>query len=137
MKLSVLGATGATGRHVVDQALAAGLDVWLSAGGVGDSKAQIIDASFVFGRIIMPLLLRAPYANHARAEEILRASGLDWTVLRPLQLVDTPTGKTASATPIGDAKVGGLKIARQDVAAYMLREVVARAHVGQMPLLHA
>ena len=42
--------------------------IWISAGGVGDSAPQIIRASFVFGRIIMPLFLRKPYANHARAE---------------------------------------------------------------------
>jgi len=110
--------------------------VWLSAGGVGDSAPQITRASFVFGRIIMPLFLRKPYANHLRAEETLHASGLEWTVVRPLQLVDEPTGRTATAVPV-DGQVGGLKIARRDVAAFMLREVTERAWVGQMPVLYA
>ena len=111
--------------------------VWLSAGGVGDSAPQLTRASFVFGRIIMPLFLRKPYAHDARAEAIVRASGLDWTVVRPLQLVDEPTGGKITAVPIGEGKVSGLKIARRDVAAFMLEEMTARAHAGAMPILHA
>jgi nucleoside-diphosphate-sugar epimerase len=210
MKILILGATGATGRQLVEQALAAGHDVtalvrdpkaievahaklkvvkgratdasdvanvvagqdavlsalgprskndpicaeaaravvdamkqhgakqlvWLSAGGVGDSAPQLIRESFIFGRIIMPLFLRKPYANHARAEAIVCTSEL-WTVVRPVQLVDKPTGGTITAVPIGDAVVSGLKIARRDVAAFMLEELATRAHVGTMPILHA
>lgn len=112
--------------------------IWLSASGVGDSRAPIDKASFVFGRIIIPLLLARPYANHLRAEEIVRASELEWTVLRPLQLVDAPTGKPAVAvatTPT--AMLGGLKIARQDLATFMLGELEARAWLQQMPMVHA
>jgi putative NADH-flavin reductase len=108
--------------------------VWLSASGVGDSRDTAVDASFVFGRIIMPLFLKHPYANHAKAEETLRASGLKWTVLRPLQLVDKPTGSPATATLPG-VKPGALKIARRDVAAFMLKELASGGHIGQMPLL--
>ena len=111
--------------------------IWLSAGGVGDSAPQIIRASFVFGRIIMPLFLRKPYANHARAEELLRSSGLDFTVVRPVQLVDGPTnGRAAVAVPIGAETLGSLKVARSAVAAFMVEELAARKFVGQMPLLH-
>jgi putative NADH-flavin reductase len=210
MKLLVLGATGATGKHLVEAALAGGHDVtmlvrdpasvtlkhpkltvvkgratvaaevepvvagqdavlstlgprskadpvcaeaadavvsamkehgvervvWLSAGGVGDSAPQLVAASFVFGRIIMPLFLRKPYANHLRAEEALRASGLEWTVFRPLQLVDEPTGNPVTSA-LTHEKILGLKIARSDVAKYMLTEVTARAHVRQMPVISA
>src|ERR1700677_5137897 len=69
--------------------------LWLSAGGAGDSAPQIIRASFVFRRIIMPVSPRKPYANHTRAEELIHASGLDFTVVRPVQLVDGPTNGTA------------------------------------------
>jgi uncharacterized protein YbjT (DUF2867 family) len=110
--------------------------IWLSAGGVGDSAPQIIRASFVFGRIIMPLFLRKPYAHHARAEELIRASGLDFTVVRPVQLVDGPTNGKAVAVPIGAETLGSLKVARSAVAAFMVEELAARKFVGQMPLLH-
>ena len=84
----------------------------------------------------MPLFLRHPYANHLKAEETLRASDLDWTVIRPLQLVDRPTGKPVVAN-LGDRKLEGLKIARQDVAAFLLEEAAQRRHLRQMPMLHA
>jgi uncharacterized protein YbjT (DUF2867 family) len=210
MNLLVLGATGGTGRHVVDLALAQGHDVavlvrdpakvttkharlqviqgdvtnaadveaavrgrdavvgalgprnktdpvcadaaaavvaamksagvrrvvWLSASGVGDSVVGIAKASFVFAKIILPLLLKKPYANHARAEETLRQSGLDWTVLRPLQLVDAPTGRPIVAVA-PDAPPTSMKIARRDVAVFILQELAANAHVGRMPMLQA
>jgi len=110
--------------------------IWISAGGVGDSAPQIIRASFVFGRIIMPLFLRGPYANHARAEELIRSSALDFTVVRPVQLVDGPTNRKAVAVPIGAQTLGSLKVARSAVAAFMVEELAARKLVGQMPLLH-
>ena len=210
MKLSILGATGATGRHLLEGALAEGHDVtalvrdpaslttkhekltvvkgratvaeelepavagqdavvsalgprspkdpvcaevarvlvpamkkhgvtrlvWMSASGVGDSSVGVTKASFLFGRIIMPLFLKRPYANHLAAEEILRASDLDWTIVRPLQLTDAPTGKpVAFGAP--DEKPAGLKIAREDVASFMLAELGARAHVKKTPTLWA
>lgn len=110
--------------------------IWLSASGVGDSAGPITRASWVFGRIIMPLFLAKPYANHLRAEETLRASGLEWTVLRPVQLVDKQTGSPALATPIG-SKPEGLKISRADVATFMLAELKTGTQVGKMPIVHA
>jgi uncharacterized protein YbjT (DUF2867 family) len=110
--------------------------IWLSAGGVGDSKDALTQASFVFGHVILPLFLAKAHANHLRAEEILRASGLEWTVLRPVQLVDGPPTNRATAVFPGD-KIGGLKISRSDVASFMLRELGSREHVGRMPILFA
>ena len=210
MKILLLGATGATGRHLLDQALAKGHDVtalvrdsaktltthprlvvvtgkpdvaadlertvrgqdavlsalgprrgkdpivvdvagllvsamqaagvkrlvWLSAGGVGDSAKQLIAASFIFGRIILPLFLRKTYANHERAEAILRASQLDWTIVRPVELVDRPTSRSVTASAPAD-RIVGLKIARQDVAAFMLDELESRAQLKRAPVLHA
>lgn len=109
--------------------------VWTSASGVGDSAGPVIRASFIFGRIIMPLFLRVPYANHLKAEETLRASGLEWTVLRPLQLVDKPTGAAPVAND-GSTPLKGLKIARSDLAKFILAELKAPAHIRQMPMLH-
>jgi putative NADH-flavin reductase len=123
---------------VVQAMKQAGVDrvVWLSAAGVGDSKGPITKASFVFGRIFLPLFLKHPYANHDKAEATLRGSGLSWTVVRPVQLVDKSTGKTVTAN-LGDSKLGGLKISRKDVAAFMLAEITANKHVKAMPMIHA
>ena len=120
----------AMGEHAVRRL------IWLSASGVGDSREPINAASFVFGRIIIPLMLAKPYASHARAEEILRASTLDWTVLRPLELTEKPTGKAVAVATTPDARLGSLKIARADLARFMLDELDQPAWVRQMPLVH-
>jgi putative NADH-flavin reductase len=64
-------------------------------------------------------VLRDHYADLARMEDVLRASGLDWTIARPPQLTDKPlTG--VYRTAYGQNLRGGMKISRADVAHYML-----------------
>jgi uncharacterized protein YbjT (DUF2867 family) len=63
--------------------------------------------------------LRKPYADLALMEDILRDSGLDWTVIRPPRLTDkllTGTYRTAH----GQNLRRGLLISRADVAHLML-----------------
>ncbi len=110
--------------------------VWLSAAGVGDSAGPVTRASFIFGRIVMPLFLKHGYANHLRAEQTLRASALDWTIVRPVQLVDKLTGNAVTAN-LGETKLLGLKIARADVAGFLVQEVMEKKYVKQLPMLHA
>jgi putative NADH-flavin reductase len=59
------------------------------------------------------------YDDLARMEDVLRESGLDWTVLRPPQLTGKPfTGHYRIA--VGQNVRGGRSIPRADVARYML-----------------
>lgn len=108
--------------------------VWMSASGVGDSLPTVTKLSWFFGKLIIPLFLRQPYANHAKAEDRLRASGLDVTIVRPLQLVAKSRGKPVRAT-LPDEPLGGSKITRAEVAAWMLGELERAAFVGKLPLL--
>ena len=60
------------------------------------------------------------YADLALMEDVLRGSGLDWTVVRPPQLTDKPlTGRYRTA--YGQNLRGGLSVPRADVAHLMLR----------------
>jgi uncharacterized protein YbjT (DUF2867 family) len=52
-------------------------------------------------------------------EDILAASGLDWTVVRPPRLTGKP-GTGAYRTAYGQNLRGGLSVPRADVAHYML-----------------
>jgi putative NADH-flavin reductase len=62
---------------------------------------------------------RTHYADLARMEDILRGSGLDWTVSRPPKLTNKPlTG--VYRTAIGRNIRGGWSIPRADVAHHML-----------------
>ena len=65
-------------------------------------------------------LFRKPYADLALMEDILRRSGLDWTVVRPPRLTDKPlTGSYRTA--YGQNLRRGLLVSRADVAHLMLR----------------
>jgi putative NADH-flavin reductase len=64
--------------------------------------------------------LRGHYADLALMEDVLRESGLDWTVVRPPRLTDKPaTGSYRTA--YGQNLPRGFLISRADVAHYMLK----------------
>jgi putative NADH-flavin reductase len=64
--------------------------------------------------------LRKHYADLALTEELLRGSGLDWTVVRPPRLTDRPLTGTYR-TAFGQNIRGGALVSRADVAHLMLR----------------
>ncbi|WP_375373487.1 NAD(P)-dependent oxidoreductase [Micromonospora sp. ATA51] len=69
-------------------------------------------------------VLRRHYADLALMEEVLRDSGLDWTVVRPPRLTDKPlTG--AYRTAYGRNVRGGLTVSRADVA-HAMRHLLDR-----------
>ena len=63
--------------------------------------------------------LRKRYADLARMEDVLRESGLDWTVVRPPRLTDGPMTGTYR-TAYGQNLRRGLLVSRADVAHLML-----------------
>ncbi|GII05188.1 NAD(P)-dependent oxidoreductase [Planobispora takensis] len=68
---------------------------------------------------LVKAILREHYADLARMEDLLRDSGLDWTVVRPPRLTDRPlTG--AYRTAYGRNLRRGLFVSRADVAHCML-----------------
>jgi hypothetical protein len=69
---------------------------------------------------ILRSMLREHYADLARMEDVLRDSGLDWTVVRPVRLTDKPVTGTYR-TAYGQNVRHGLFISCADVAHYMLR----------------
>ena len=85
--------------------------------------------------LLKPLLLdRVKYGDMALMEEEVRASALDWTVVRPGGLTDGP--------PTGEYRVGsdrlpegGAEISRADLAHFMLDQLDDRDCVGRTPTL--
>jgi putative NADH-flavin reductase len=78
---------------------------------------------FFMRHLFSPLVkaaLRKPYSDLALMEEILRDSGLDWTVVRPPRLTGKPLTGTYR-TAYGQNVRGGFLISRADVAHLMLR----------------
>ena len=89
--------------------------------------------SFVNRRLLFPFIgwmLRGIYDDLRRLEDAMRASGLDWTAVRPPKLTDGPlTGKYREA--IGANLPKGYSVSRADVAHCMLAALDDPATVGQ------
>ena len=186
MKLLVLGATGATGRHVVDQALAAGHgvralvrspqklttlhpalevvtgqatahgDVRQAMAGtgavistLGDAKGTVVAhaaraiiagaeteavsrvvllSSFLVLRdrlsgpvkSISGLAMGAMIKDRLAGEELLRSSGLDYTIVHPVRLTNGPATGRARITPETEPLRIRDAISRADVASWLL-----------------
>jgi putative NADH-flavin reductase len=77
---------------------------------------------FLMRHLLNPLakaMFRAHYADLAVMEDVLRDSGLDWTVIRPPRLTDKPlTGRYRTA--YGRNLRRGVFVSRADVAHLML-----------------
>ncbi len=99
--------------------------------GAGDSRGH---GGFLYDRVVAPLLLRTIYQDKDRQEDLIRASGTDWTIVRPGFLTNGPlTGKYRVLTDLTGVTAG--RIARADVAHFMLAELAANRYLGQAPLL--
>jgi putative NADH-flavin reductase len=74
---------------------------------------------------------RDHYADLALMEDILRDSGLDWTIVRPPRLTDRPrTGSYRTAE--GRNLRGGFLVSRADVADLMLNVLERPETIGQI-----
>jgi uncharacterized protein YbjT (DUF2867 family) len=83
------------------------------------------------GERIAKTLFGKVYDDLARMEDVLRASGLDWTILRPPGLTGKPlTGRYRTA--YGRNVHGGWSIPRADVAHYMLAAADQPETIGQV-----
>lgn len=101
--------------------------------GIGDSRVHL---DWWWRRVMFGLLLRAAYADHERQEEVVRASDLDWTILRPSAFTDDPVpGVRAGFGPDQDGL--RLKVARRDVAAAVLAAAADRSHLREAVSLSA
>ena len=93
--------------------------VVLSAAGLQPGRDP--DLPWFYERVVKPLFLKHVVADLRRMEVSVRQSELDWTLVRAAQLVDEPARGAYRAEP-GHSLPGGRRIARADVAAFMLDE---------------
>ena len=79
--------------------------------------------NFFWKRIMFGLLLRPVHRDHELQESLVQASGLDWTIVRPSAFSDQV--QTGALREGFDAGLRGLrlKIARQDVARFLGRQL--------------
>jgi putative NADH-flavin reductase len=87
--------------------------------GAGDSRGH---GGFLYDRLFLPLLLGRIYADKDRQEQVVRASGLDWVLVRPARLVEGPvTAAYRELTELQGQRL--MTITRRDVAHFLLGEI--------------
>ena len=121
-------------RVIVDAMEAAGVRrlVCLSALGSGDSRAVL---PWYYRFLLAPLLMNRMFDDHEAQEEIVAASSLDWTLVRPGNFTDGPR---TGAFRHGFTRYEGsltLKIPRADVADFMLGQLTGRTYLHAAPAL--
>jgi len=99
--------------------------------GAGDSRGH---GGFFFDQLLLPLMLRKVYEDKNRQEDAIRASTLDWTIVRPMVLNDRPArGGIKALTDLSG--VHGGTIARADVADFVVQQLTADTWLRKSPLI--
>ena len=105
--------------------------VCISALGVGDSHGH---GGFVFDRVFQPMLLSEAYRDKGRQEGAIRASSLDWVIVRPAMLTDDPARGSIRAV-IDLTSINGGKIARADVARFVVDQLTTDTWLRKAPVI--
>jgi putative NADH-flavin reductase len=95
-----------------------------SAFGAGESLALARLAE----RLVIATLLWAPYQDKNLMEPEVKASGLEWTILRPTLLTNGPL---TNRYTVSAGRPAAARVSRADVAAAILRAVEERLWVGE------
>ncbi len=97
--------------------------VVISAMGVAESWSTL---SFI-NKLFFAILLRATRQDHEKQEAVVKGSELDWTIVRPSGLTDTAlTGDYSTGENI---RAETSKIARADVAHFIIKELMENANI--------
>jgi uncharacterized protein YbjT (DUF2867 family) len=99
--------------------------------GAGDSRGH---GGFLFDRLFFLLLLRKVYADKDRQEDAVRASRLDWVLVRPVVLTDKPARGTVRAETDLSGIHGGT-VARGDVAKFVVQQLTDDTWLRRAPLI--
>jgi putative NADH-flavin reductase len=96
----------------------------ISSFGVGDSAGQ---ASWFVKNVVLPTWLRGSTEDKAATEAVVRASGIDFVIVRPAMLIDhAATGNVKVFQGHDTAH----KITRADVAQFCVDQLTSDEHVG-------
>jgi uncharacterized protein YbjT (DUF2867 family) len=105
--------------------------VCITGMGAGDSRGH---GGFFYDRLMLPYLLRNVYQDKDRQEAEIRASGLDWVIVRPTMLTNKPaTGRVHATTDL--ANIHGGAIPREDVAAFVVNQLTDDTWLHKTPLI--
>jgi putative NADH-flavin reductase len=109
-------------RNIIDAMKETGVSrlICQSTLGAGDSENTL---SFFWKYIMFGFFLRAAFEDHQKQEELVRKSGLDWTIVRPAAFTNgerTGNYKHGTLEPKDNIT---LKISLADVADFLLKQL--------------
>ncbi len=94
--------------------------------GAHESRGNL---NFLWKRIMFGVLLRPVLLDHERQEHMVRASGLDWTIVRPSAFDASPaTGRYMEGFPSTERRLS-LKIPLLDVAGFVGRQLTETRYI--------
>ena len=104
--------------------------ILISAFGVGDSSRN----APLVPRLMYRMLLGDVYRDKKAGDDIVKASGLDWTIIHPVMLTNGPrTGTYRSGERI---ELHGIpKISRADVAHFALAQLMDKAFIHKTAVI--
>lgn len=98
--------------------------------GVGDSAGQLGPLHNFF---ILPLILKHIFRDKETQESLVRASSLDWIIVRPAILTNGPrTGRYKAGFAPAERSIKA-KISRADTAEFMLKQLTDDKYLRQTP----
>ena len=101
-----------------------------SSNGVGDTRDAL---PFFMKYIIAPFMLRRVFADHEIQENYVKASRLDWIIVRPVALTKGDhTGSYQHGDTFDNKKVT-YKISRADTADFLLKQLVDNHYLHRTP----
>lgn len=80
-----------------------------------------------------PLFFRGIYDDKRKQEKIVMESGLEWTLVRPGRLTDSPS--TQHARVVFDGPLPGVMVSRAAVARFALEQIDSDRYAGLAPYL--
>ncbi|HYH78235.1 MAG TPA: SDR family oxidoreductase [Longimicrobium sp.] len=104
--------------------------VFVSSLGVGDSKGQL---GPVYNLVLLPTLLKNIFADKETAETYVRDSAAEWTIVRPGKLTSKLLTGKYLAGPDAAKKRWMPKVARADVADFMLDTLEHNRFIREAP----
>ena len=106
--------------------------VCITGMGAGDDSRG--HGGFIYDRLILPFVVGKIYSDKDRQEAEIRASNLDWTIVRPSYLTNGPaTGNIRVTTNL--AGIRGGSITRADVTNFVIGEFLQKKWLYKSPLI--
>lgn len=97
--------------------------IYLSFIGIPESRSSV----GVVLRYIAPIPLRHEIADHEAKEALIKASGLDWTIVRPPRLTDGPCTARSRRTRIHRPSTASTPLRRMPPNSRLLTDVYVTA----------